>query len=78
LSTCSRSPGANLEPQPAFWEYFVSLMRVFSSMTGVYLVTRFVRRGAISGADFFQQVAQRVTLVFRQGQGAVDHAFSDS
>jgi hypothetical protein len=53
-------------------------MRVFSSMTGVYLVTRFVRRGAISGADFFQQVAQRVTLVFRQGQGAVDHAFSDS
>jgi hypothetical protein len=27
-STCSRTPGANLEPQPAFVEYFVSLMRI--------------------------------------------------
>src|SRR5215217_2276259 len=39
LSTCSRSPGANLEAQPAFWEYFVSLMRVFSSMRRLYLRT---------------------------------------
>src|SRR5918997_1221078 len=36
LSTCSRSPGANLEAQPAFCEYFVNLMRVFSSMCQVY------------------------------------------
>src|ERR687894_2496384 len=39
LSTCSRSPGANLEAQPAFCEYFVSLMRVFSSMRRLYLRT---------------------------------------
>jgi hypothetical protein len=32
LSACSRSPGANLEAQPAFVEYFVSLMRVRSSI----------------------------------------------
>jgi hypothetical protein len=31
-STCSRTPGANLEAQPAFVEYFVSLMRVLSSI----------------------------------------------
>src|SRR5215211_9245880 len=36
LSTCSRSPGANLEAQPAFCEYFVSLMRVFLSMRRLY------------------------------------------
>src|SRR3712207_239662 len=36
LSTCSRSPGANLEAQPAFCEYFVSLMRVFSSTSRLY------------------------------------------
>src|ERR671916_3088366 len=35
-STCSRTPGANLEAQPAFVEYFVSLMRVRSSMVQVY------------------------------------------
>src|SRR5215210_6401240 len=32
LSACSRSPGANLEAQPALVEYFVSLMRVRSSI----------------------------------------------
>src|SRR5215210_87517 len=36
FSTCSRSPGANLEAQPAFCEYFVSLMRVFSSTGRLY------------------------------------------
>src|SRR5215204_4319038 len=30
--TCSRTPGANLDAQPAFVEYFVSLMRVRSSI----------------------------------------------
>ena len=35
-STCSRSPGANLEAQPAFVEYFVSLMRVRSSIAEEY------------------------------------------
>src|ERR671917_2001293 len=35
-STCSRTPGANLEAQPAFCEYFVILMRVRSSMVQVY------------------------------------------
>jgi len=34
--TCSRSPGANLEAQPAFVEYFVSLMRVRSSIAAEY------------------------------------------
>src|SRR5215213_8875665 len=32
LSACSRSPGANFEAQPAWVEYFVSLMRVRSSI----------------------------------------------
>src|SRR5215213_4479259 len=32
LSACSRSPGANLEAQPALVEYLVSLMRVRSSI----------------------------------------------
>src|SRR5829696_3618821 len=32
LSACSRSPGANLEAQPALVEYFVSLMRVRPSI----------------------------------------------
>src|SRR5215212_1761719 len=36
FSTCSRSPGANLEAQPAFCEYFVSLMRVFSFTGRLY------------------------------------------
>src|SRR5215211_1770438 len=36
LSACSRSPGANLEAQPAFVEYFVSLMRVRSSIAAEY------------------------------------------
>jgi hypothetical protein len=36
LSTCSRSPGANLEAQPAFVEYLVSLMRVRSSIAAEY------------------------------------------
>src|SRR5215210_5938989 len=36
FSTCSRSPGANLEAQPAFCEYFVSLMRVFSFTRRLY------------------------------------------
>src|SRR5829696_8169560 len=35
-STCSRSPGANLDAQPAFVEYFVSLMRVRSSIAAEY------------------------------------------
>src|SRR5215210_5491737 len=35
-STCSRSPGANLEAQPAFVEYFVSLMRVRPSIAPEY------------------------------------------
>jgi hypothetical protein len=36
LSACSRSPGANLEAQPAFVVYFVSLMRVRSSIAAEY------------------------------------------
>src|SRR3990170_2935914 len=36
LSACSRSPGANLEAQPAFVEYFVSLMRLRSSIGPEY------------------------------------------
>src|SRR3712207_4956551 len=32
LRACSRSPGANLDAQPALVEYFVSLMRVRSSI----------------------------------------------
>src|SRR5918993_3862805 len=36
LSTCSRSPGANLEAQPALVEYFVSLMRVRPSIAVEY------------------------------------------
>src|SRR5215210_1505549 len=61
-STCSRTPGANLEAQPAFVEYFVSLIRVRSSITGKY--TRAARwvgrrhqvspRGPSSPASFRQ------------------------
>ncbi len=36
LSACSRSPGANLEAQPALVEYFVSLMCVRSSIAAEY------------------------------------------
>jgi hypothetical protein len=32
LRACSRSPGANFDAQPALVEYFVSLMRVRSSI----------------------------------------------
>lgn len=35
-SACSRTPGANLEAQPAFVEYFVSLMRLRSSIGPEY------------------------------------------
>jgi hypothetical protein len=34
--TCSRTPGANLDAQPAYVEYFVSLMRVRSSIAPKY------------------------------------------
>src|SRR5918995_6054449 len=45
---CSRSPGANLEAQPALVEYFVSLMRVRSSIAAEYnLLTRRLERGAL-------------------------------
>jgi hypothetical protein len=48
LRTCSRSPGANLEAQPALVEYFVSLMRVRSSIAAEYtLLTRRLERGAL-------------------------------
>src|ERR671913_839272 len=45
---CSRSPGANLEAQPALVEYFVSLMRVRLSIAAEYnLLTRRLERGAL-------------------------------
>src|SRR5215211_589379 len=48
LSTYSRSPGANLEAQPALEEYFVSLMRVRSSIAAEYnLLTRRLKRDAL-------------------------------
>src|SRR5919106_903123 len=48
LSACSRSPGANLEAQPALEEYFVSLMRVRSSIAAEYnLLTCRLDRGAL-------------------------------
>jgi hypothetical protein len=49
LSTCSRSPGANLEAQPAFVEYFVSLMRVRSSIAAEY--TPALLRGLLAGVE---------------------------
>src|SRR5215211_7890737 len=49
LSACSRSPGANLEAQPAFVEYFVNLMRVRSSIAAEY--TPVLLRGLMSGGD---------------------------
>jgi hypothetical protein len=36
LRACSRSPGANFDAQPALVEYFVSLMRVRSSIIHKY------------------------------------------
>src|SRR5215216_9217 len=50
LSACSRSPGANLEAQPAFVEYFVSLMRVRSSIATEY--TPAMLLGLKIGSDF--------------------------
>src|SRR5687768_16500208 len=48
LSTYSRSPGANLEAQPALVEYFVSLIRVRSSIAAEYnLLTRRLERGIL-------------------------------
>ena len=47
LSACSRSPGANLEAQPAFVEYFVSLMRVRLSIPAEY--TPAPLRGLMAG-----------------------------
>jgi hypothetical protein len=49
LSACSRSPGANLEAQPAFVEYFVSLMRVRSSIAAEY--TPALLRGLMGGVE---------------------------
>ncbi len=49
LSACSRSPGANLEAQPAFVEYFVSLMRVRSSIAAEYTPT--LLHGLIAGGE---------------------------
>src|ERR671913_289588 len=46
--TCSRSPGANLEAQPALVEYFVSLIRVRLSIAAEYnLLTRRLERDAL-------------------------------
>jgi hypothetical protein len=49
LSACSRSPGANLEAQPALEEYFVSLMRVRSSIAAEY--TPALLRGLMAGDE---------------------------
>src|SRR5215218_2235727 len=49
LSACSRSPGANLEAQPALEEYFVSLMRVRSSIAAEY--TPALLRGPLAGVE---------------------------
>src|SRR5215217_8148446 len=43
---CSRSPGANFDAQPALVEYFVSLMRVRSSIVSKYTRRQMKRRRA--------------------------------
>src|ERR671911_574736 len=61
-STCSRSPGANLEAQPALVEYLVNLMRVRSSIAAEYnLLTRRLERAAL-----FKDVAGCRFRVLRQ------------
>src|SRR5215210_8908077 len=62
LSTCSRSPGANLEAQPAFVEYFVSLMRVRSSIAAEY--TPALLRGLLAGVEI------QTTRFVRQALGS--------
>src|ERR671918_3188488 len=62
LSTYSRSPGANLEAQPALVEYLVSLMRVRLSIAAEYnLLTRRLERAAL-----FKDVAGCRFRVLRQ------------
>src|SRR5215207_11336631 len=91
LSTYSRSPGANLEAQPALEEYFVSLMRVRSSIAAEYnLLTRRLEWGAlfkdVGCACSMQPKRSPVETRTRQSTGAtldiqsfrpLRHAFQD-
>ena len=63
---CSRFPGANFDAQPAFVEYFVSLMRVLSSMTELYSQSSHL---ASEPTDLLDEHIQSLPLTLRGAQG---------
>ncbi len=69
-STCSRTPGANLEAQPAFVEYLVSLTRVLLSMSDIVSgKSSMSSRGSwLNFYELFEQSSQRLAFVVGQRQ----------